>query len=54
MKKIKEAGSYEEVLKYLAVLKGLESPVVYGMTEQDRVLYQLLNATVTMKSLLKV
>lgn len=54
MKKIREAGSYEEVLKYLAVLKGLESSVVYGMTEQDKVLYQLLNATVTMKSLLKV
>ena len=53
MKKIKTADSYSDVLKYMMVLKGLEeTPSLYAMVEQDRVLYKLINATVVMKSLL--
>jgi len=53
MKKIKRSNSYPELLKYVGVLNSMQLPVgLYGVREEDKILYQMLTATLYVKSLM--
>jgi DNA polymerase-3 subunit gamma/tau len=51
-RKIRRASSYHEVVKLLGVLNAMSLPVgLYGIKEEDKVLYQLLSAALWVKNL---
>jgi len=52
VKKIKRASSYHEVVKLFGVLNAMSLPMgLYGIREEDKVLYQLLSAALWVKNL---
>jgi hypothetical protein len=50
--KIRRASSYSEVVKLYGVLNAMSLPSgLYGIKEEDKVLYQLLSAVLWVKNL---
>jgi len=51
MRRVKSAGSYHDIVKLIGALRAMEVPAgLYGLRDEDKVLYQLLSSAIFLRS----